>query len=377
MPSSLTWLLALALIAASPESTGPAVKPVFNRGLYGFQMYWPTPGDTMPFAFAGDLHASMMRVPAAWKDLERERGTWNQEWIDRLHWLIDGYAARNVAVYLQVEGTPEWAASAPYHEKNPPRPEFWTDWERAAKKLATEFGIAHDGHRAVTHFAYGNEAYSMFWPNGPNDHQVKLDKFVEMSRVMADAVHSVGVKYVGPEAGDGRGFGLGDYRTYIREYMKRAGSFTDVISGHAYATRRWYDRLLGYGRGKGVLDEVDDMNAIAEEFGKPLWITEWGEGATSAFNDEQAQAELVYDVLANLANSPRSRLERMFFWVLNYPPQSSEAAWHAEGERGLVRYRPPVLQAKPAYYCFGAFSRMEQVPASAASCPRWRPGFEK
>lgn len=394
---------------ATRVETTPA--SVDNPGLYGITTFHRTNAfeGWSPYNGAADMGITGVRIPIGWDALEPDiNGGWNAGEIAKVHEAITQYRMRGIDVYLTVTGTPVWAqkcvwvgdplqwawvdsltVSCNQHPYNPPVDEYMSRWTAAATFMVQEFGNNATMQNAQF-FGFGNEPAAMFWPRlrPVDDQQARLNKFVEMSQILANAVHAVpGLKYIGAEANDGSSY----YRTWntpegqvtgysplnnslnwLSAYMGQAASFTDIFAFHSYKSPSTFQRrYLGKGWGYAIQEYIKEVTYIAQAYNKPMWLTEWGADSWTA--DPGIRRAVTWDVLQYQNRNPNHRLDRMFAFASFIPYEAAAPQNSGPFGYGYMVLTPTEQYATDSYFCMGTIARLNHVPANGASCTRWNP----
>lgn len=385
---ALLIVLLLAMLGASPPARavkGPA--PL----ILGVQ------DDQLPVADPAALDARLDRLAATGTQMTRLDVLWNQvaptrpadprddadpayRW-SRYDRIVDGLAARGIAVLVTIYRTPGWAVDTRYAPADPSEPERWAPDPQALGDLAHALARRYDGvrHGAIAAFEPWNEpnipfflrpqwvrddgAYSTGWrPASPAIYAAMLRAARDGIRQAGSDAPVLGVSGApngtgAPPAGPAS-VGAVSTSAFIAE-LARLRAPMDAAAQHVYPAlgpdeSRAFPAFLTLPRLIGELDAIRP--------GIPVWITEFGwmtqaplSRPARAFSSEADQAAFLDRAVAMMAAEPRIRTAIWFNLQDN-----------AEWPGGLRRADDT---AKPAWDAFRALPSRMPRPAPAYEPP--------
>ncbi len=298
----------------------------------------------------GELSPTWYRAILIWKKMAPTGGTFDTAYLNTMHLLVDSMGARGINVYFHVMATPPWAqhcmdigngvyrliedptSACAYDENSPPSPDLWIAWQSFTGAMVREFAGA-GGHRAVTHWAFGNEPNDGFMVNATKPDRAAA--FALATEYLADAVHSIpGNKVLGPELASG-GHLVGD-NEFLVDFIVRIGYKMDIITAHAYSDAPGIRAI--------ALDRINNGGLLWGSW--PLWLTEVGEPSPP---DTAYQASFVYDLYSGFLANPIPRVQEVFYFNHFVQPGVPDTP------RGLMILGAGAAAApmvRPAFYCY-------------------------
>ena len=237
----------------------------------------------------------------AWGQLEKKKGEWNFETLDKYLELADEH---QVELLLLLGLSPRWASARPteeskYYRGAAAEPENIEDWRNYVRTVATRYkGRLH-------YYELWNE------PNLKGFYSGTVDKMLELSREAYRILKEVdpGVVVLSPSATKtSRGTGI----TWLEEYLsKGGGDYADIIGYHFYVKPDPPETMVP------AIRQVQDLMAKYGVGDKPLWNTETGWMKPKPFpSDELGAAYVARSYILNWA----AGVPRFYWYDWDYNP---------------------------------------------------------
>lgn len=298
-----------ALVAFSGISLGQRVleppRAAIPANLFGMHLHhvvvqpphianktpWP------PVRFAG---WRLWDAYVSWGNLEKKKGEWNFETLDKYLELADEH---QVELVLVLGLSPRWASARPaeestYYRGAAAEPENIEDWRNYVRTVAERYkGRLH-------YYELWNE------PNLKGFYSGTVDKMLELSREAYRILKEVdpGVTVISPAAAHSGNTGL----SWLEEYLsKGGGAYADIIGYHFYVKPDPPEAMVS------AIRQVQDLMAEYGVGDKPLWNTEAGWQKPKPFpSDELAAAYVGRSYILNWA----AGVPRFYWYDWDYNP---------------------------------------------------------
>ena len=246
----------------------------------------------------------------SWGNLEKKKGEWNFETLDKYLELADEH---QVELVLLLGLSPRWASARPteeskYYKGAAAEPENIEDWQNYVRTVAQHYkGRLH-------YYELWNE------PNLKGFYSGTVDKMLELSREAYRILKEVDpeVKVISPSATNtSSGSGL----SWLEEFLsKGGGAYADIVGYHFYVKPDKQRSGSELNPPEAMVPAIRQVQELMAKYGigdKPLWNTEAGWQKPKPFpSDELAAGYVARSYILNWA----AGVPRFYWYDWDYNP---------------------------------------------------------